>query len=153
VAVAVARRSPSAAVTMVIIGSNRLVAIARRMEPVRVATAAAIDQTAHVLVKSSTAAAAGQRPHPGNSSAIAASGLFDLVCAVAAAVAAVVGVVLAKLLVTAVHGRSVADFIRHTAAAAVARSRAVFILTSVRHRVLRNAGRARTDTHCRRVWA
>jgi len=120
------------------------------MEPVRVATAAAIDQTAHVLVKSSTAAAAGQRPHPGNSSAIAASGLFDLA---GAAVAAVVGVVLAKLLVTAIHGRSVADFIRHTAAAAVARSRAVFILTSVRHRVLRNAGRARTDTHCRRVWA
>jgi len=126
------------------------------MEPVRVATAAAIDQTAHVLVKSSTAAAAGQRPHPGNSSAIEASGLLDLACAaaaVAAAVAAVVGVVLAKLLVTAIHGRSVADFIRHTAAAAVARSRAVFILTSVRHRVLRNAGRARTDTHCRRVWA
>jgi len=122
------------------------------MEPVRVATAAAIDQTAHVLVKSSTAAAAGQRPHPGNSSAIEASGLLDLVGA-AAAVAAVVGVVLAKLLVTAIHGRSVADFIRHTAAAAVARSRAVFILTSVRHRVLRNAGRARTDTHCRRVWA
>ena len=148
-AVAVARRSPSAAVTMVIIGSNRLVAITRRMEPVRVATAAAIDQTAHVLVKSSTAAAAGQRPHPGNSSAIAASGLFDL----AGAAAAAVGVVLAKLLVTAIHGRSVADFIRHTAAAAVARSRAVFILTSVRHRVLRNAGRARTDTHCRRVWA
>ena len=152
-AVAVARRSPSAAVTMVIIGSNRLVAITRRMEPVRVATAAAIDQTAHVLVKSSTAAAAGQRPHPGNSSAIEASGLLDLACAAAAAVAAVVGVVLAKLLVTAIHGRSVADFIRHTAAAAVARSRAVFILTSVRHRVLRNAGRARTDTHCRRVWA